>query len=916
MLHILQIVILPHWVDVAEVTSKVVKRVEFGTAGMNITLIANSFRTDVKTQLVHQYDDILPPEHFPPAKMLPIELSMRLIHRLQFSVAPQIFNGRAVYDGHKKMFSANPLRLEENGSVFFVPPPESQDLHDDHQLFFRVSLKFAHAINTEVLRHFVTQKQSNDKTFDIALQAMNVVVRMEPLLSYPTGKARRYFYSGQGADRLGSGIILWHGYFQSLRPSINRLIINIDTSTCMMYSDGPLIRLCKEFLGVESDRDFKAILRNDKASKLRLVQFITGIRVSWSTLVARHQVEKTRGVKGLSVDGADKTQFTKRDGTSSTVASYFLSVTGRALRHPDLPCVEVGKNHTAYIPLEMCNVIPGQALHSEFPAKLAEKRVGLSTVPPAQRLENINKGIQVLRLGPGQSEYVEQFGIRVDPNILSTAARVLQPPVLKYKAQPGGAETTVTPRNGNWNMLQKHFYAPAAITRWVLMIHRHVEIPERDSRSGQGRRQIVWDDVIRRFVGACRATGITVVDDKPVMTRRFEDPTAILKDLDAVNDECKEKYGTPTMFLIILPDHDGDLYIRVKHWGDILRGIPTQCLKPGTCSPETKDQTWWNIAHKVNVKLGGINLILDPANSRVSSLLGDATMIMGADVAHDHEGSATQGNQPSCAAVVGSLDSHAVKYAAISTIQGRQELIDTDELCKMIMHLITRYIHYRREREHVPESRQPPKRIILYRDGVPDGQFEQILGRELPSIRKACSALNIEAKITIILVGKRHHMRSVLDSSSGAKKKIINCQAGTIIDRDVVHPLDFDFFLQSHGGSRGTSRPAHYSVVFDENNFGADDLQALSFALCHVYARSTRAVSIPAPVYYADQVCTRARNHYDRTNLTAPGMLPTESPAADTSTQRPADTKGALLKSYKQQYLSVHENQQDLMYFV
>jgi hypothetical protein len=56
MLHILQIVILPHWVDVAEVTSKVVKRVEFGTAGMNITLIANSFRTDVKTQLVHQYD--------------------------------------------------------------------------------------------------------------------------------------------------------------------------------------------------------------------------------------------------------------------------------------------------------------------------------------------------------------------------------------------------------------------------------------------------------------------------------------------------------------------------------------------------------------------------------------------------------------------------------------------------------------------------------------------------------------------------------------------------------------------------------------------------------------------------------------------------------------------------------------------
>ena len=35
----------------------------------------------------------------------------------------------------------------------------------------------------------------------------------------------------------------------------------------------------------------------------------------------------------------------------------------------------------------------------------------------------------------------------------------------------------------------------------------------------------------------------------------------------------------------------------------------------------------------------------------------------------------------------------------------------------------------------------------------------------------------------------------------------------------------------------------------------ADALQALSFALCHVYARSTRSVSIPAPVYCASLPC-------------------------------------------------------------
>ena len=82
----------------------------------------------------------------------------------------------------------------------------------------------------------------------------------------------------------------------------------------------------------------------------------------------------------------------------------------------------------------------------------------------------------------------------------------------------------------------------------------------------------------------------------------------------------------------------------------------------------------------------------------------------------------------------------------------------------------------------------------------------------------------------------------------------------------------------------GTSRPAHYNVLYDENKFTPDSLQALSFALCHVYARSTRSVSIPAPVYCecsepvpqvsapiyeilvfvdADSVCARAKLHYD-----------------------------------------------------
>lgn len=53
--------------------------------------------------------------------------------------------------------------------------------------------------------------------------------------------------------------------------------------------------------------------------------------------------------------------------------------------------------------------------------------------------------------------------------------------------------------------------------------------------------------------------------------------------------------------------------------------------------------------------------------------------------------------------------------------------------------------------------------------------------------------------------------------------------------------------------TQGTSRPSHY--------FTADQLQSLTYQLCHTYVRCTRSVSYPPPVYYAHLVALRARYH-------------------------------------------------------
>jgi eukaryotic translation initiation factor 2C len=83
----------------------------------------------------------------------------------------------------------------------------------------------------------------------------------------------------------------------------------------------------------------------------------------------------------------------------------------------------------------------------------------------------------------------------------------------------------------------------------------------------------------------------------------------------------------------------------------------------------------------------------------------------------------------------------------------------------------------------------------------------------------ACKSLNINPKITVIVVGKRHHVRFFPANANEADRSG-NCIAGTVVDSDIAHPVEFDFYLQSHGGLLGTSRPSHYNVLHDENLFG------------------------------------------------------------------------------------------------
>ena len=57
-----------------------------------------------------------------------------------------------------------------------------------------------------------------------------------------------------------------------------------------------------------------------------------------------------------------------------------------------------------------------------------------------------------------------------------------------------------------------------------------------------------------------------------------------------------------------------------------------------------------------------------------------------------------------------------------------------------------------------------------------------------------------------------------------------NALAGTVVYQGINHPREGDFYV-SHEGIQGTSRHCHYQ--WDDNNFSADELETLTYYLCH-----------------------------------------------------------------------------------
>ena len=65
-------------------------------------------------------------------------------------------------------------------------------------------------------------------------------------------------------------------------------------------------------------------------------------------------------------------------------------------------------------------------------------------------------------------------------------------------------------------------------------------------------------------------------------------------------------------------------------------------------------------------------------------------------------------------------------------------------------------------------------------------------------------------------------------------------------------------------------------MLWNDCNLHVDQIQELTYYLCHIYSRCERSVSYPAPTYYAHLAAFRAREHHNALIANTKNKIATE----------------------------------------
>ncbi|CAO2813123.1 unnamed protein product [Amaranthus hypochondriacus] len=813
----------------------------FGLKGQKVQLLTNHFQVRMAHSDGHFYQYSIKMAYEDGSAVDAKGVGRGVIDKLHETYKTELGGKQIAYDGESTLFTLG--ALPRNKLQFTVvlgdqqrsgkagnpgSPEDNEDPNTGERKRLRrpqrsktymVDISYATKIPLQAITNALRVQDSEH--YQEAVRVLDVVLRQHAARQGCLLVRQSFFRNDpKNFIDIGGGVLGCRGFHSSFRATQGGLSLNIDVSTTMIVQPGPVIDFLisnqnvphpDQIDWVKAKRMLKNLRITTKTSNLEFK--ITGL----SDKICRDQTFELRQRNG---DG-------QQQSVEITVHDYFMQHRNISLRYSsNYPCINVGRpKRPSYFPIEMCDLVSLQRYTKSLSGQQRASLVEKSRQKPQERMRVLTDALRASNYAADQM--LSASGINISTEFAQVEGRILHAPQLKV-----GSGQDLAPRRGRWNFNNKELFEPVeALDRWVIV-----------NFSARVDMNLLSRDIVK----CGQRKGMKIRDPFKVFQeshqdRRLPAPRRAENMMDLVKNGLP---GPPQLILCVLPDRKNcDIYGPWKRKALAEVGLVTQCISP----LKLNDQYLTNVLLKINAKLGGLNSVLSIEHARNIPFVSEApTLIIGMDVSH---GSPGRADVPSIAAVVSSRGWPSIsRYrASVRTQSPKVEIIDglfkldpeTNIDDGMIRESLLDFFK--------SSNKRKPENIIIFRDGVSESQFSQVLNIELDQIREACKFLeeHWNPKFTLVVAQKNHHTKFFQRNSPD------NVEPGTVVDNGICHPKNNDFYMCAHAGMIGTTRPTHYQVLIDGIGFSAGDLQDLVHSLSYVYQRSTTAISVVAPVCYA-----------------------------------------------------------------
>lgn len=765
-----------------------------------------------------------------------------------------------VYDRQKNLYTVNDLRELGHQTTKIVD-------FERQQFYITVTLcnPATVVLSPETLSDTLVDSERTVKDRS-PLQVLDLITNQFMFLMYSAEKSDfiqfgrmflRPMFDSNKTMRSIFGRVIYEGFSKSLRvimgPASKRdqfvLSMNIDTKKAPFFKEQPLIETILSTLNLRGDP--RHPLSEEQLRQLN--RHLTGLRVKTTYKNPSQFV-----ICSFTGTPCDQQMF-NWNGRRVSIADYHKSKYNCTIKYPMLPCVRKRgmPGEFTYFPIEACTVIAHQKVElKRMNEEMSRELIKVSAVPPDQRLADIQYMARFNDESPDgdTNHFISALGVERSKELMRIGGRVLEAPRILYNSR--GVQKTADVRNGQWNFQNQQLYLPAKIDQFAVVAF--------------AAKQNVDGNLIQQFIKnlalTARNMGVSIPQDFSGDYCKDENADAILRHLSSKDFK---------FVICILGDHvKTDKLKNTIKLCEVKYTIVTQCIRARTvlkCTSQPGNDTYKNIVYKINAKNGGVNNEIHIGNSVAEKWLRPGIMYVGMDVNHPpplSKSELAQGMLPKEPSVVGAVANCGRSVSDYRMLYYLQDARKEEISEKHMVDIMTKFVN-----DYASTHKNTrPESIIVYRDGVSEGQFRMVVDKEILAMKQAFAMMtpSYDPKLTVLTVQKRHNTRffqerlSQMDRSQLARMKCgeKNIPAGTVVDTGPVNPKLYDFFLCSHTGIQGTSKPSYYVVMLDENRLSADELQQLTFMLCHDYQRCSKSVSLPAPCYHAHHAATRGKSNY------------------------------------------------------